>query len=170
MTYYNFSKGKVARLAAVLFALDQALAIEESDDQPSWSFEILHEFMERAIHLIEFCIAQQFTLGKPAFKPPPANITNTDNGQPQEIDKHRVKRLLELPSPTSVTHITQHHIQKRVDNKYRKEEAEALMEHDLQLNLGEIVTAEYQAGKLKREKKTLVKRKINDLDEEPKND
>jgi predicted nucleic acid-binding protein len=53
-----------------------------------------------------------------------------------------------------VTHITQRHIQKRVDNKYRKEEAEALMEHVLQLKLGEIVTAEYQAGKQKRERKT----------------
>ena len=43
------------------------------------------------------------------------------------------------------------------------------MEHVLQLNLGEIVTAEYQAGKQKREKKTLVKRKIDNLDEEQKN-
>ena len=95
------AKGQVARLATVLFALDQASAsvIQESHDQPSWFFEIPCEFMERAIHLIEFCIAQKFALGKPAFKPPPANTTNTGNCQPQEIDEHRVKRLLELPSP-----------------------------------------------------------------------
>jgi hypothetical protein len=57
------AKGQVARLAAVLFALDQALAlvIKETDDQPSWLFEIPREFMERAIHLIEFCIAQNTT-------------------------------------------------------------------------------------------------------------
>jgi hypothetical protein len=53
------ANGQVARLAAVLiFALDQALALvlQESDDQPSWLFEIPREFMERAIHLIEFCM------------------------------------------------------------------------------------------------------------------
>ena len=109
------AKGQVTRLATFLFVLDQALAlvIQESDDQPSWLFEIPHEFIEWAIHLIEFCIAQKFALGKPAFKPPPANTTCTGNCQPQEIDVHRVKRLLELPSPISMTHITQCYIQKK---------------------------------------------------------
>ena len=86
----------------------------------------------------------------------------------RNVTSREFQSLMEFQSFISVTHITQRHIQKRVDNKYRKE-AEALMEHVLQLNLGEIVTAEYQAGKQKREKKTLVKRKIDDLDEEQKN-
>ena len=163
------AKGQVARLAAVLFVIDQALdlVMHNTDVQQPWSFEIPQKFMQQAIHLIDFCIAQKFALGKPAFKPPPAPVS-TDNVQPQQIDDHRVKRLLELPSPITVTHITQHHIQKRVDNKYRKEEAQALMEDVVQLKLGEIVPAEYQAGKQKREKNILLKRKIDELDEERK--
>ena len=55
------------------------------------------------------------------------------------IDEHRVKRLLELPSPVTVTKISQSHIQKRIESKYRKEEAEALMEDVVKVNLREIV-------------------------------
>ena len=99
-------KQKDTRLHAVLFGVDQALnlVLHENDDEPSWSFEIPCEFMQRAIHLMDFWIAQKFALGKPAFKPPPAIITNTDSVQPPQIDEHRIKRLLELPSPISVTH------------------------------------------------------------------
>lgn len=43
------------------------------------------------------------------------------------------------------------------------------MKDVVDLNLGKIFTAEYQAGKQKRKKKTLIKRKIDDLDEEQKN-
>lgn len=38
----------------------------------------------------------------------------------------------------------------------------------VKISLGEIVIEEYQAGKLRREKKTLSKRKIADLTEENK--
>ena len=128
-----------------MFNVDQALnlVLYENDDEPSWSFEIPCEFMQRTIHLMEFCIAQKLGPGKPALKQPPALITNTYSIQPLQIDQHRIKRLLELPSPISMTHITQRHIQRRVDNKYRKEDAEALMEDVSQLSVGEIVTAEY---------------------------
>ena len=43
------------------------------------------------------------------------------------------------------------------------------MKDVMQMHLGEIVTADYQAGKHKREKKTLVKRNIDELNEEQEN-
>ena len=163
------AKGQVARLAAILYALHQSVVTvsdNTSDQQTTWSFEIPREFMQKAIGLMNFCINQKLALGKPAFQSSPAASTNATTIS--EFDEYRLKRLLELPSPITITKITQCHIQKRVDNKYRKEEAEALMEDAAQLTLGQIVVEQYQAGKSTREKKTLVKRELQDLDDEHK--
>ncbi|KAJ7360091.1 hypothetical protein OS493_018075 [Desmophyllum pertusum] len=45
--------------------------------------------------------------------------------------------------------------QRRVDNKYHKQEGEELMNDVVKINLGEVVVEGYQAGKVRREKKLL---------------
>ena len=62
------AKGQVIRLAAVTFALHQAISKVKAnrDDDYPWSFEIPCEFLKKAILLQNFCIEQKFALGKPA--------------------------------------------------------------------------------------------------------
>ena len=163
------AKGQVVRLAAVMYAIHQAItsvATEGNDDEETqpWTFEIPADFFQKAANLTNFCIEQKFYLGKPAFVP--ATAANVDQSNDTAIDEHRIKRVLELTSPITISKISQSHIQRRVDSKYRKEEAEELMNDVVKISLGEIVID--QAGKLRREKKTLSKRKIADLTEENK--
>ena len=134
---------------------------DDEETQP-WSFEIPADFFQKAANLTNFCIEQKFSLGKPAFVP--ATAANVDQSNDTAIDEHRIKQVLELTSPGTISKISQSHIQRRVDSKYRKEEAEELMNDVVKISLGEIVIEEYQAGKLRREKKTLSKRKIADHD------
>lgn len=156
------AKGQVVRLAAVLYALNQAIVhVHNPNAESPWSFQITREFMQKAIALMNFCMEQKFALGKRPFQSTPEVHENSAS----EIDEHRVKRLLELPSPITVTKISQSHIQQRVHNKYRKEEAEALMEDVVKIDLGQIVVEQFQAGKSTRGKKTLVKRKLEDLED-----
>lgn len=91
-----------------------------------------------------------------------------ENDPHSAIDERRIKRLLELSTPITVSQISQSHIQRRVDNKYRNEEAEELMNTVVKISLGDIVVEEYQAGKVLREKKILSKRKEADLTEDNK--
>ena len=159
----------MVRLAAVTFALHQVIntvSEEGNQEHPVWSFAILCEFVQRAIVLMNFCIDQKFALGKPPFQP--TEVHREEDKECFGIDEHRVKRLLELASPITVTKISQSHIQKRVEKKCRKEEAEVLMEEVVSINLGDIVVEDYQAGKQRRAKKTLAKRKIDELTEENK--
>ena len=155
------AKGQVVRLAAVNFALHQAIEVQQLDSC-EWSFEILCEFMKMAITLMNFCIEQKFALGKlPTSSQHPAD--SAEDEDQESFDYHRIKRLLELESPLTITKITQKHIQKRVENKYRKEEAESLMDDVVKLGLGHINVEEYQAGKQNRMKKILKKRALEDL-------
>ena len=100
------AKGQVVRLAAVTFALHQVIntvSEEGNREHPAWSFAILCEFVQRAIVLMNFCIDQKFALGKPPFQP--SEVHWEEDKECVVIDEHRVKRLLELASPITVTKI-----------------------------------------------------------------
>ena len=131
------AKGQVARIAAVLYGIDQAIGQVESEQiDQSWNFTIKLEYFQMAKTLMEFCIEQKSCLGKPKILVANSNENNAKSAH--AIDEHRVKRLLELPSPVTVTKISQSRIQRRVENKYRREEAEELMDEAAMTGLGEV--------------------------------
>jgi hypothetical protein len=156
------AKGQVIRIAAVNYALDQAIMkAMNGNGAYEWSYVIPKEHMVKALVLINYLMEQKFALGKPSTKRPAATNANgpLDNGSIQ-FDHHKMKRLLELPSPITVAKISQNHIKKRVDNKYRKEEALELMVTAEQLEIGVVVVEHYNTGRIVRYKKELRKRKL----------
>ena len=81
-------------------------------------------------------------------------------------DLNRIKRMLELPSPITITDITKRHIQRRVNGSWRAEEAEEIMKLGENEGFGTIENIQYNAGSQKRNKKVFVKRKVEELNEE----
>ena len=77
--------------------------------------------------------------------------------------EHRLKRLLELKSDRDgnidVSMITQAHIQKRFEGKYRKEEAEELMTYAAG-KIGEIREVFYNAGRSQQRKRMYTENEI----------
>lgn len=149
------AKGQVVRLATVSYALSQAM-----EDNDMWNYVIPKTHMMMAIALMNYLIGQKFALGKPTVP----SLTAIE----MQVDGHRVKRLLELPSPITISKISQNHIQRRVDRKYRKEEALELMVEVEKLDLGTVVEESFNAGKSQRSKKLLQKRKADDLTQKQK--
>lgn len=156
------AKGQVVRLASVIYALHQAITTSKDPTQ-EWSYVIPKEHLSKAIVLMNYLIEQKFALGKPPTQVASSTAQDTSNAG-IIVDEHRVRRLLELPSPITSTKITQNHVQKRVDKKYRKEEADALMADAVTLGFGEFVLEEFKAagGKMKT-RKVFTKRKFEEL-------
>ena len=78
-------------------------------------------------------------------------------------DWHRLRRILELPSPTiTPSMISQAHIQQRVNGHYSRQDAVKLMEDITKLELGNI---EQTAG-MGRPTTVLRKRKLSELSDE----
>lgn len=156
------AKGQVLRLAAVGFALHQAICTAE-DPSIQWQYTITKDHMLKAIYLVNFLIEQKFSLGKEKH-----SVTESTAESDVPSDLHRMKRLLELSSPVTVAKISQNHIQRRVDKKYRKEEAIDLMEEAAKYDLATVVTEKYNAGRNERLKKELRKRTADNLTDKSK--
>ena len=60
------AKGQVLRVAAVTYALHQAIimAVNEVENAPEWSNDIPSNFMTMACNFMDFCTTQKFALGK----------------------------------------------------------------------------------------------------------
>ena len=164
------AKGQMLRLAAVIYALDQAIKVsKETAANPQWSFIIPADFVKTAIYVQDYCVEQKFALGKIlSAEAEESNVTVNSGLSTDPSDLNRIRKFLELPSPITVSKITAKHIQKKKDNKYTSEEADALMEVVKLHELGDIVVEEYNAGSQKRKKNVFVNRKMEELTEENK--
>ena len=149
--------GQVAHVAAVHYAIDQALHHLElkrrGEDVPEWSYEIPKDTLLQAKVLMDYFINQKFAMLRQGYA----------NGGPTELEKydwHRLRRILELQSvAVTPSMISQAHIQIRAaDGRYHRDDAIKLMEDLRSLNLVEL---DLRGGR-GRPTTVLRKRRIDD--------